>query len=124
MPEPLNQDRKLDILLKEYEAIRAEILHKLSRIFALTGLLGAAGAWVVTNADSRPIGIVAIVVVGVVYLVLSRDLCRAKGQLALTEKKICDLAHDDDLLTWERRQGRGFICGMLSSANDRPATGM
>ena len=116
MTELLTRAQKLQALLKEYEAIRAEILHKLTRMFALTGILGAALAWVLTEAEPsemRSSTVAVVSLIGAIYLVLSRDICKNKDQLRLTEEKINKLAEDAELMTWERRQERGLICKLF-----------
>ena len=107
---------KIDALLKEYDAVRAEILHKLSRMFAIYVAIIGGGGWIAKDLLAGhyvvviPV-LVAILASGIIWLKLRMDLNKLDHQMNKTTSKINEVlreaggngAEEGDLLTWGTR---------------------
>jgi hypothetical protein len=101
----LTNDAKIQILLKEYDALRAEIISRTSNRFSSLGILAAVVAF---SASQQNVllawivgGAVGLLLFGV-WLRLGYLIGRCSAQIANVEEQINALA-GDDLLTWESR---------------------
>jgi hypothetical protein len=101
----LKNEVKIQILLKEYDALRAEIISRASNRFSSLGILAAVVAFVASQKDALFAwiagGVVVIVLIGV-WLRLGYLIGRCSAQIAKIEEQINELA-DADLLSWESR---------------------
>jgi hypothetical protein len=113
---PVAADNRLriDILFKEYETLRAEIISQIGHMYTLL-TVGAATvvgvvAWFVTDATARrymwflPIvlGVLGVVFWGL-YRFAMHNVANAARHIQRLERRINALA-GDDLLEWERRR--------------------
>jgi hypothetical protein len=107
---------KINILLKEYDTLRAEMLQRVNARFAIVGLLGALLVLLISKWEWQPAGwslnvrwlvgvLGASILVGVFWRfgTLIRKLA---AQVSQVEQRVNQLAQED-LLTWETSFGWG-----------------
>ncbi len=112
---PSTSDQRIDILLKEYETLRTEILDRVKARFTAMGLFGAVVGYVLVNlSQSGPtqaippwvfwtfggIGFAAVLAVWFRY---GQNIWRCSIRLGDIEERINLLAEENDLLVWEGR---------------------
>jgi hypothetical protein len=121
--QPLDSKSKIDILLKEYEALRGEILNRINNRWAITGYVIAAVALMASLSELPGVQVLTIASGSVGALVVlwwgSWCLTRRFGlRIAEIEHQINHLA-GEVLLVWETRLGlRGTKLGKLESSRD------
>ena len=106
----VNKD-EIDILLKEYDTLRSEIIARTSGGFQLGAIVLAAITWMGSRpVDHAPISprLVGALVAGIVALAFAywRDLYAASVRVAELEREINHLA-GRPLLKWEGQYGPG-----------------
>lgn len=99
---------KIDILMKEYETLRSEILHRLNRRFAFMGLFGAVLAYAFFKVEKYTIVNVSVIVASIFILVAiwfeyGRLIQRCSWRISEIEQQVNSLV-GDELLVWETRQ--------------------
>jgi hypothetical protein len=110
--EPVHQDA-LNVLLKEYDTLRSEILARIGNRFALLSVVVAAVAFV--GSQKVAIGgwrwgllALATVVISLIWVQLGRAIGRLSTRIAVIEGKVNEIT-GDELLHWESdRQGGLF----------------
>jgi hypothetical protein len=108
---------KVQILFKEYDALRAQILARTSNSYQLW----AIGAAIITWLLSRPVNSMFWILLTPFVVIFSlfswtarRDINKAAERLRELEREINDLA-SADLLQWELRWGSA-VTGYLGAA--------
>lgn len=99
---------KIDILIKEYEILRTELLQRINQRFAFIGLTGAVVAYGFFKVERYTIAnvsilIVAISILGVIWFHFGRLIHQLSLRIAEIEQQINSLA-GDELLLWETRR--------------------
>lgn len=96
---------RIEILLKEYDTLRQEIISRTNNRFAITGFFGAVALFAVTKEGLDAFWKCAISVASLVFLLalwlwikFLIDLCAQR--IAKIERRINELA-GDTLLEWE-----------------------
>ena len=115
--QSLGAQEKLQVLFKEYDALRTGILGRTNNGYQLWGI----GAALLTFLISRPIDRkfwALIILFALVFSLFSwttyRDIKKAAERLRELESSINDLA-GDELLQWETRWGSG-VTGFFGRA--------
>lgn len=113
-PETLSQKDKIQILLQEYNTLRAELVVNGNKTFQLLSLGGALFVLII----SRPLDVrfwtaLVAALVGISYFsfVVMRDIRRLAKRVRELEHDINRRA-DEELLIWESRWGRA-VTGFL-----------
>lgn len=112
---------KIDLLLKEYDSLRSEILTRCNSRFAILGLIGGTLAYAGSQTKvpwylqwtpeygqilfAVSLLIVAFLLIAVVWWRLGQLINRCSMRIAEIEKKINQLA-GQELLCWESRVAR------------------
>jgi hypothetical protein len=100
-----------DILFKEYDTLRAEIISRTSSSYQLLGLWFAGGTWLVFHKQDplfwRSIGLFSLATFGMMTVIRkdTRDLAK---RLRMLEREINELA-GRELLKWETHYGGGIF---------------
>jgi hypothetical protein len=118
----LDSKDKIQILLKEYDTLRAEIIARTNHGFQLTGLGGAVLMWLVSRPDDARFWVLVatfLMVFGYMGWITFRDISKAAGRIRQIEAKVNKLA-GDELLEWETLWG-GAVAGYLMSSRPLPA---
>jgi hypothetical protein len=109
--EAFSAKEKIEILFKEYDTLRAEIINRASGgnqvVAILAGLFGASLAWRATHPPDRIFwtAIAVLFCTGVFLMATAyRDINLVARRLAVIERTINKLS-GDDLLAWESRFG-------------------
>lgn len=115
-PSDLDAKAKIDILLKEYDTLRTEILQRINSRFAIVGLLGALLAFVLSKFEWQPENLLLdlrwpITVCGLALLlgtwwrfgIIIRGLA---ARVRSIETRVNKLA-GEELLSWETHFGWG-----------------
>lgn len=102
---PMDRKMHVEILFKEYDTLREEILSRMNNRFTFGGLLGVIAAFVGSQTQlSIPLrlgtGLLALVTILVLWWFLGLLIYKAHLRIAALEKKINELA-GADLLEWE-----------------------
>lgn len=107
---------KINILLKEYDTLRAEMLQRMNGRFAIVGLLGALLVLVISKGEWQPTGwkldarwLVAVLGASILAGIFWRfgTLIRKLGtRVSKVEQRVNQLAQED-LLAWETCFGWG-----------------
>jgi hypothetical protein len=103
---------RIDILLKEYDTLRAEIISRSNNRFATIGLIIALGAFVLTRPEESAVSpfVLAAPVLAILLVTLWRLgqlIKRCSLRIAEIEARINQLM-GEELLAWE-----GRICKRL-----------
>jgi hypothetical protein len=104
----MNEKDKVQILLKEYDSLRAEILQRIGHRFAFLGLFGAVGAYAFFAAKNLSAHQTAVLTISAIALFgvwwrLGNLIARCSKRLAEIEKAINSLA-GEPLLRWEHER--------------------
>jgi uncharacterized membrane protein len=107
---------KINILLKEYDALRAEMLQRMNARFAIVGLLGALLVLLISKWEWQPAGwpldvrwLVAVLgafILAGVFWRFGTLIQKLATRVSQVEQRVNQLAQED-LLTWETCFGRG-----------------
>ena len=120
---------KIDILLKEYETLRQEILSRANNRFLMLGMVGAFLGYVLLTDNpilrihiwgiSMRAFILVIGVIGLlaIWLLFGYFVGTAAKRISVIERKINQLA-GEELLEWETRYGWGRW-GRFSGARNK-----
>src|SRR5437870_2602136 len=107
-PESLSEKDKIQILLQEYNSLRAELLLGHNKMFQLLSLGGALFVLII----SRPLDarfwtavVAALVVISYVSFTIMRDILRLAKRVRELEVDINRRA-GEELLIWENRWAR------------------
>lgn len=104
---------KIDILMKEYETLRTELLQRINQRFACIGLAGAVLAYGFFKIERNTIAsvlivIIAISIVGVIWFHFGRRIHEIALRILEIEQRINSFL-GDELLVWEiRRRNKLF----------------
>lgn len=107
----MNDDEKkmIDILLKEYDTLRQEIVSRINTRFTLLNLSLIALTFVAVQLKGETKAIWAVVVLVGIFIVFATVwwssgllVCRLSRQVAVLEKRINSVA-GQELLTWEHQ---------------------
>jgi len=104
---------KIDILIKEYEILRTELLQRINQRFVCIGLTGAVVAYGFFKVERYNIAgvlilIIAFFILGVIWFHFGRRIHQLSLRIAEIEQRINCLV-GDELLVWEtRRRNRLF----------------
>jgi hypothetical protein len=108
--EPLGREKAIDILLKEYDTLRSEIIHRVGQRVSFLGLFGAAIGYFLFKYESLGI-LQAIAIIGgiiflaLVWIQLGIVVGRCAARITSIEKQINALA-GQKLLLWESSNQR------------------
>ena len=102
---PTDTKAKVDILLKEYDILRSEIISRTNNRFAVIGFIAALIAFVGSQSEMPlyvrcVIGGLAFVAILVIYFRLGQLIKRCAVRIAEIEEKINNLM-GEKLLVWE-----------------------
>ncbi|MGH8601688.1 MAG: hypothetical protein ACREXR_02570 [Gammaproteobacteria bacterium] len=104
----------VQILLKEYDTLRAEILLRIAHRFAFLGLTGAAGGYVFFTLKYKDLAIYQIIVLIIAALAVlvawfwqGQVIARCSERIAEIEVAVNSLA-GAELLVWEHEK-RGSV---------------
>ena len=105
----MDRDDQVEILLKEYDALRTEIVQQMRIRFELVGVIGVVAGLVLTR-DMDTWAVVAVALAGLVGCVwvwgwLRVGIGRCAQQLVQVERRVNTLA-GADVLTWQQNQQR------------------
>lgn len=104
---------KIDILLKEYETLRQEILARTGHRFVLVSLAGGLMGFLITTlftTKAHPslvvyiFALVGAIVLGVIWRRFQLLIEQLSEGIVRIEHRINDLADDAELLKWEKKQ--------------------
>ena len=120
----MTETEKVEILLKEYDTLREEILQRANQRFqflAISGAIGAVGFF--TTSPFSPFQSVAIIVSAVavvcVWWRLGQIIAECARRVAEIERRVNKLV-GEELLDWERSHvGRSLFHRLHSPANKR-----
>jgi len=104
---------KIDILMREYETLRTELLQRINQRFACIGLSGAVLAYGFFKVERHTMAsvlivIVAISIVGVICFHFGRLIHQLALRILEIEQRINSLL-GDELLVWETRRRNKFF---------------
>ncbi len=99
---------KVQILLKEYETLRAEILQRIGHRFAFLGLTGAVGAYAFFTVDKLTNVQAVVLAMGAIAAFLNQFqqgnlIARCSKRIAEIEEAVNSLA-GEKLLVWEHEK--------------------
>jgi hypothetical protein len=114
----VSPELKIDILLKEYDTLRTEILNKINTRYGIIGFLGALFAFVLNKwewqpkncpFDTRwPVVIIGLLILFGIWLWIGVLIQGIAVHICSIEKRINQLA-GDELLSWETHCSLGCI---------------
>jgi len=104
---------RIDILMKEYETLRTEILQRINQRFTWIGLIGAVAAYTffkveVCTISSVLILTVAIFILGAIWFYPGLLIHQCSSRISEIENQINSLI-GDQLLVWETRRKNKFF---------------
>jgi len=104
---------KIDILVKEYEILRTEMLQRINQRFTCIGLTGAVVAYGFFRLERYTITsvlilIVAISILGAIWFHFGRRIHQLSLRITEIEQRINCLV-GDELLVWETRRRNKFF---------------
>jgi len=115
-PEIQQAKLRIDVLLKEYDTLRAEILQRINARFTIVGLLGALVAFLLSKWEWQPrntlldmrwaVAALGVAVVLVIWYRFGTLIKNLGARVSSVEQRVNQLA-GDELLTWETRYGWG-----------------
>ena len=113
---PLSDDKKVEILLKEYDTLRAEILDRMKIAFSHLGYVGALVAFGSPFAQDIPkeyvlLGLLGFSILSWISVINWLWLRNCSAQLREIEERVADYS-GEELLTWEQRV-QGLTRGVL-----------
>ena len=112
---PLSPYEQIQILFREYDTLRTEIISRTEIGYKLWGFGGAAGAWLITRYD-EPTFLTTLVLLSSVFGILTmmwfRDVNNMASRVRAIEAEINNLAGGKELLQWETRWA-GAVKGHL-----------
>lgn len=95
---------KVEVLLREYDTLRTEILARVRTRFELLGFLAIITAFAGSRDSSTTVAVtvaaVALLIAIVVWIWFARGIKRCAVRILEIETKVNELL-DDDLLRWE-----------------------
>ncbi|MBK8177223.1 MAG: hypothetical protein IPK66_18785 [Rhodospirillales bacterium] len=115
--ESFKQKERIEIILREYESLRLEILERTGHMYQLLVACAAVFLWVLTNSFSLSTLLVILSVImlgGAFSWLIDRDIRKAAERLRQIEHDI-NRRVGEDLLVWESRWG-GAISGFFGPA--------
>lgn len=109
----ISDEVKINILMKEYETLRSEILHRLNRRFALLGLFGAVLAYALFKVDkyttvNLSVIFASIFILGAIWFRFGQMIQRCSSRILEIEQQVNSLV-GDELLVWETRRRSSFF---------------
>ena len=107
---------KINILLKEYDTLRAEMLQRINARFAIVGLLGALLVLLISKWGWQPagwpldvrwlVGVLGASILAGIFWRFGTLIRKLAAQVSQVEQRVNKLAQED-LLTWETSFGWG-----------------
>jgi hypothetical protein len=107
---------KINILLKEYDTLRAEMLQRMNARFAIVGLLGALLVLLISKWEWQPagwpldvrwlVGVLGASILAGVFWRFGTLIRKLAARVSQVEQRVNQLAQED-LLTWETSFGWG-----------------
>jgi hypothetical protein len=104
---------KIDILMKEYETLRTDMLQRVNQRFVCIGLIGAVATYAFFKVEKYTVSrvliiAVAISILGAVWFHFGRLMHQLSLRIAGIEQRINCLV-GDELLLWETRGQNKFF---------------
>ena len=104
----MDEKDKVQILLKEYDSLRAEILQRIGHRFSFLGLTGAVGGYAFFVAKNLSTYQTVVLMIGTIALLgvwwqLGNLIARCSHRIAEIEKTVNSFA-GEPLLTWEHQK--------------------
>lgn len=104
----MDEKDKVQVLLKEYDALRAEIMQRISHRFAFLGLFGGVGAYAFFAAKDMSTYQTVVLMISALALFgvwwqLGNLIARCSNRIAEIEETINSLA-GEPLLRWEHER--------------------
>ena len=104
----MTDDKKIEILLKEYETLRTEILQRSGRRTAFVSLVGALGASAFFVENDFAAHQIIVLSVAAVFLLgvwwqLGNVMARCGTRVSEIEERVNAMA-EDELLQWEHKE--------------------
>ena len=115
---------KIDILMKEYETLRSEILHRINQRFAFLSLTGAVSAFGFFKVDKHTVAsmsilFAAIFILGAIWFHFGRRIQECSSRISEIEQQVNSFV-GDELLVWEtKRQSKYFHRVLRALYRDR-----
>ena len=104
--ESLAKD-KIDILFREYDTLRAEIMARSGHNIQMYGICAIVIGWLITQPfNLKLLGGFLFVAIAffLIFKAMRRDINKAAAKLQELEQRINSLA-GEELLTWEQKSG-------------------
>lgn len=104
----MDEKDKVQILLKEYDSLRAEILQRIGHRFAFLSLIGAVGVYAFFTATDLSVYQIVVLMISALALFgvwwqLGNLIARCSKRIAEIEKAINSVA-GEPLLRWEHER--------------------
>jgi len=104
----MTDSEKIQILLKEYETLRAEMIQRFNHRFGFLTIIGGLGTFLLFKASELSIIqtlalVITVIFVILVWLWIGALIAACSRQVAELEKQINELA-GEELLRWETIQ--------------------
>lgn len=118
MSEPttggIDTTTKVDLLLREYDTLRQEVISRTNNRFAILGLLGTVVAFVCTQTDIALTRqwVVVVVFLVVLWWIVGYTMRKIGTYLAAVERRINELA-GEKLLRWGQSVGDRALYRLL-----------
>ena len=109
----MTDSEKIQILLKEYETLRTEMIQRFNHRFQFLTIIGAVGAFIFFKADKISyLGVLAVAIafisVLLVWVWIGNVIARCSKRVSEIEKQVNSLA-EEELLRWETQQIQGGL---------------
>jgi len=113
----ITPDKKIDILLKEYDTLRTEIIHRTGQRFSFISLLGTVSGYVLFKEKTPTFFQLMLILVAIVFLILvwlrfGKLITECSVRISEIETKINSLV-GEELLVWESRNRRNLFFHMF-----------
>jgi hypothetical protein len=106
-------EKRIDILLKEYDTLRTEILQAIKMRFSFIGFFGVVSAYFIFNAEPFPYYKYLLLISGFLFLLalwmsFGRIITGCSKRIAEIEKMINNMA-GKELLVWETKNQKNIL---------------
>lgn len=125
-PSAVGRWERIQVLLAEYELLRAEIQTRIGHRFAFLGLTGAVGGYGLFAADELSrhqlvvLGFAAVALL-TLWLWIGQLIARCARRIAAIERQINGLA-GEELLQWENRRLGSLLFHRFHDRFKKPAS--
>ena len=120
--EEFGPQEQVNVLLKEYDTLRAEIIARTNNCYQLCAAAAAALAWLTGRANEWTLwalyAFLFLISAGVAFA-LYRDINALCSRVSTIERGINHLSGDKELLEWETRWGGGSPNGWFCLKRSR-----